>query len=78
MMFSKEQQQLARGLFIKECPRKPAEPACGADFLSKQHNKQMVDYEKLKTEDASRERPSSPGTACGAPVRESASLSVCG
>jgi hypothetical protein len=52
MTFSKEQQQHARKLFIEECRQKALGAACDADFISKQHDKLMGDYEKLKREDA--------------------------
>jgi len=48
MTFSKEQQQHARKLFIEKCRQKARGTACNADFGSKQHDKLMVDYEKLK------------------------------
>jgi hypothetical protein len=50
MTFSKEQQQHARKLFIEECRQKALGAACDADFISKQHDKLMGDYEKLKRE----------------------------
>jgi hypothetical protein len=51
MTFSKEQQRFARKLFINECHQKLG-AACNADFIIKQHDKLVADYEKMKKKDA--------------------------
>src|SRR5215471_15225715 len=48
MTFSEEQQQRARDLFIEECRQNAWGAACNADWIGKQHDELLAQYEKLK------------------------------
>jgi len=48
MTFSEEQQQRARDLFIEECRQNDWGAACNADWIGKQHDELLAQYEKLK------------------------------
>jgi hypothetical protein len=48
MTFSKEQQQHARKLFMKEWRQEACSASCNADYISKHFDKLMGEYERLK------------------------------
>ncbi len=52
MTFTDDEQKLHRDLFIEECRQKAWGAACNADWIGKQMDELMAQYQKLKDEDA--------------------------